>query len=565
MSPSAEPKVPVAGSERRPMPGARDLGPAIPNSRVEVTLWIRRGSPPGEFPSLEELGHRPVGERRYLARDEFARRHGARPDDLDRVRSFAARAGLEVRDVVPARRTVVLAGPVSAMETAFGIRLRRFAHAAGSYRGHTGPVTFPSELDGVVEAVLGLDDRPQAKPHFRRASGPAPAAYTPLDLGGAYSFPPGASGEGECIGLLEFGGGYSTADLTEFFSGLGVPAPSVTAVSVDGAANAPTGSADGPDGEVELDVEVAGALAPGARLVVYFAPNTDKGFLDALTSAVQDTVHRPTVISVSWGGPEPSWSDQARAALNSAAEDAASLGITVVAASGDDGASDGAPAGTLAVDFPASSPYVLGCGGTEVTIADGRIASEVTWDDLPTGGGASGGGVSVDFPRPTFQASADVPAAPNGFAGRGVPDVAGDADPSTGYGVVVDGQALVLGGTSAVAPLWAALLARINQSLGRAVGYVTPLLYAPTVRATFHDITVGANGGYSAGPGWDPCTGLGSPDGAALLAALGGGPTPSAVASASRANGPSTGTDGEPRERRPPSGGARPASDHAPP
>jgi kumamolisin len=294
----------------------------------------------------------------------------------------------------------------------------------------------------------------------------------------------------------------------------------VTDVSVDGAGNSPTGDPSGPDGEVELDVEVAGALAAGARITVYFAPNTDQGFLDALTSAAHDATHEPRVISLSWGGPEPTWTAQARAALDSAAEDAASLGITVLAAAGDQGASDGEPPGQLAVDFPASSPHVLACGGTRLVLAGGRLGSEQVWNDLAHGEGATGGGVSATFPRPAFQATTNVPSLPNGFAGRGVPDVAGDADPETGYSVLVDGSEVVLGGTSAVAPLWAALIARANQALARTLGLAAPLLYAPAAAATFHDVTVGSNGHYDAGPGWDPCTGLGTPDGAALLAAL---------------------------------------------
>ncbi len=380
----------------------------------------------------------------------------------------------------------------------------------------------PRELEGVVQGVFGLDDRPQARPHLRRRAPSAAAlpAYTPLEVARAYSFPSGATGRGQCIGLLEFGGGYTAADLAAYFEGLDLPIPEVTSVSVDGGTNAPTGSPNGPDAEVDLDLEMAGSLAPGARLVVYFAPNTDQGFLDALTTAAQDTTNRPSVISVSWGGPEPSWTAQARAALDAAAEDAASLGTTVLAAAGDQGAGDGEPGTTLAVDFPASGPHVLGCGGTRLSIVSGGIGSEVVWNDLAEGEGATGGGVSVVFPRPEFQATDAVPTAPNGFVGRGVPDVAGDADPETGYSVRVDGTSEVLGGTSAVAPLWAALLARINEARGRNAGYVALDLYAAAVAATFHDITVGSNGYYRAGPGWDACTGLGTPNGAALLAAL---------------------------------------------
>jgi len=509
----ADGSVLVPGSDRRPLPGARELGPALPGSTARVTLWLRRN--PGS--TLAANGR----ERIRVGRSEFARHHGASTDDLEVVHAFAEQFDLTRIASSSARRSVWLSGTVDRLEAAFGVRLRRFAHPRGSYRGRVGPVYLPRTVAAVTEAVLGLDDRPQARTHFRRYRGPLAEAEaeTPTAVGNAYQFPPGTAA-GQCIGLVELGGGYSASDLASFFSGSGLPAPSVTAVSVDGATNAPTGSPDGPDGEVELDLEIAGALAPGARLAVYFAPNTDQGFLDALTAAAHDATNRPTVISISWGGPEPSWTPQAMNALSSAAEDAAAHGVTTIAAAGDQGASDGESGGTLAVDFPSSSPFVLGCGGTRLTLSGTTVASEVVWDDLSSGSGATGGGVSVTFPRPGFQSAANVPTAPNGFVGRGVPDVAGDADPSTGYSLWVDGEAVVLGGTSAVAPLWAALVARLNAALGRELGDPHALFYAQGASGGFSEITQGSNGGYSAGPGWNPCTGLGSPRGSALLAAL---------------------------------------------
>ena len=304
--------------------------------------------------------------------------------------------------------------------------------------------------------------------------------------------------------------------------------PQVSAVSVDGATNAPTGDPGSADGEVALDIEVAGAVAPGAKIVVYFAPNTDQGFLDALTTAIHDTANKPSVISISWGGPESAWTQQAMTAFDAACQDAATIGVTVCAAAGDDGASDGVNDGQFHVDFPASSPSILACGGTALDTTGGQITAEETWNELATGDGATGGGVSQVFRLPSWQQNAGIPAAPNGNLGRGVPDVAGDADPNSGYQVVVDGQPEVIGGTSAVAPLWAGLIAVMNQQLVQPVGYLNPLLYAAGVEATFHDITAGNNGGYQAGPGWDACTGLGTPDGTALLAALASASTQSA-------------------------------------
>jgi kumamolisin len=522
-----EDRVELKGSARRALPGGRDVGAADPNQQIEVTVFLRRGSKPAEFPPAAQMGARLPREREYLTREDFARVHGASAADLEKIRAFAAQYALKVVSEDRARRIVKLSGTVQAFNAAFGVNLRRYEHTSGMYRCRTGSLTIPAELELVVEGVFGLDNRPQAKSHFRLRKGnpkvhahAAAVSYSPLQVAKAYGFPPGATGAGQCIGVIELGGGYRAADLDSFFRNLGISTPKITAVSVDGGANSPTGDPSGPDGEVELDIEVAGAIAPAAQIAAYFAPNTDQGFIDAVTTAVHDAKLKPSIVSISWGGPEDSWTAQSRDALNSACQDASTMGVTVLAASGDDGASDGTSAPT--VDFPASSPYVVGCGGTKLTISGAAISSEQAWNDLSANEGATGGGVSETFALPSYQQSANVPKAPNGFVGRGVPDVAGDADPETGYNVVVDGQQSVIGGTSAVAPLWAGLLALINQSLGTNVGYVNPLLYSAKVETAFHDVTSGSNGDYSAGPGWDACTGLGSPNGTALLAALRG-------------------------------------------
>jgi kumamolisin len=517
-----KPAMRLEGSEREPVPGARRTGPLSGGERVELTILLRRRTAPLQFPDVVQLGGLPPSQRRYLSREAFARLHGAHPDDVTRVETFARGQGLEVGAVSVGARTVQIVGPANLASRLFGTSLDQWSHPEGVYRGRIGTLSLPKELEGIVVGVFGLDDRPQARCHFRRHKTPAASdvAYTPPTVATAYDFPAGTDGSGETIALLELGGGFSASDLASYFGQLGVPVPSVSVVSVDGAQNTPTGNPDGPDGEVELDIEVAGSVAPGARLVVYFAPNTDRGFLDGLTQAIHDTTNRPSIISISWGGPESSWTAQARAALNSACEDAATMGISVLVAAGDNGARDGVPSGTLTVDFPASSPFATGCGGTRLLLTMGKIASEVVWNDLSIGEGATGGGVSEAFPLPSFQANANVPKAPDGFTGRGVPDVAGDADPASGYSVRVDGTDTVIGGTSAVAPLWAALIARVNQSLGAAAGFLNPLLYSPNGAATFHDVTRGNNDGYSAGRGWDPCTGWGTPDGSRLLDSL---------------------------------------------
>ncbi len=473
---------------------------------------------------MDHLGAVPVSRRRYLTRREFAERHGARPGDLDAVRRFATEYGLRVGETAPERRTIQLRGAPAALERAFGVALHAYDSPSGSFRSHGAPVRVPSDLAPAIVGVFGLDSRPLLRPHLRWNADPSALGLSIPTVGTAYAFPSGNTGAGVTIGILEFGGGYSTADLQRFFTGIGRGVPSIVAVGVDGVGNAPTGDAQGPDGEVELDVEMAGALAPQARIAVYFAPNTEQGFVDALTTALHDATNQPAIVSISWGGPEESWSLQGLDALEQAAQDGAAQGVTILAAAGDQGASDGESSGALAVDFPASSPYVIGCGGTRLTLSGSSIVSEVVWNDLSQGEGATGGGVSEEFGLPSYQSASDVPDAPNGAPGRGVPDVAGNADPLTGYAVVVDGQASVIGGTSAVAPLWAALFARFAQAFGKPLGYANPLLYGVPEATAFHPITSGGNGGYSAGPGWNPCTGLGSPNGAALLAALRGEP-----------------------------------------
>ena len=219
-------------------------------------------------------------------------------------------------EVDAGRRAVQLRGTVDAMARAFGAQdLQLLEHpTAGPYRGRQGPLTMPRGLDGVITGAFGIDERPQAKPYIRPQVPAADAtSYTPLQIAAAYSFPTGVTGAGETVGFIELGGGFSQSDLNTYFSGLGLTSPSVTAVGVDGGTNSPGTNPD-EDGEVMLDIEVAGSVAPGAKFVVYFSPNTDQGFIDAVSTAVHDTTNKPSVVSISWGGPEDSWTQQARTA-----------------------------------------------------------------------------------------------------------------------------------------------------------------------------------------------------------------------------------------------------------
>ena len=517
---------PLRGSERKALPGARATGKADPKERFEVSILLKRQSGEVLAGHVARLA-RGEGPGRPMTREDFARQFGARPDHFSAIRKFAAGFGLTVEREHAARRTVVLSGTAEQFSKAFGVDLQRYEVPGGSYRGRVGAVNLPDELHDIVEAVLGLDNRSQARTHFRPrppalavAPRDATGTFTPLQLAALYNFPPGG-GQGQTIAIIELGGGYNASDIAAYFAELGIAAPTVLTVPVDGADNQPTGDPNGPDGEVELDIEVAGAIAPAATIAVYFAPNTDAGFLDAVTTAVHDTTNTPSVVSISWGSAESQWTQQAMTAMDQAFQDAAALGVTICVASGDNGSSDGVSDGTDHVDFPASSSFALGCGGTSLQASNGQITAETVWNSGGNGG-ASGGGVSSFFALPSYQQGLQVTdasgnAAP--LANRGVPDVSGDADPATGYVVRVDGSDTVIGGTSAVAPLWAGLIACINASRGTPVGLVQPLLYqAP---GAFNEITQGNNGDFGAAPGWNACTGLGSPNGTAVATALG--------------------------------------------
>jgi kumamolisin len=594
-------RVRLPGSERPPLPDVTPAGDLDTSQRAELTLVLRRRA---------ALPDSVVAGPTALTAAELAEQYGADPADVDLVRRTLTGLGLEVTEVQPATRRVKVAGPIGELAQVFGTTLQQVSSPAPSgsgrvtHRYRQGELYLPAELDGVVVAVLGLDTRPQARTHFRTSPAAASGgtSYTPNQVADIYKFPAGTTGSGQTVAVIELGGGFSTSDLDSYFSGLGITVPSVTAVSVDGASNAPGSDPNGADVEVALDIDVIGAVAPGAAQEVYFAPNTDQGFIDAISDAAQASP-APVAISISWGQSEDEWTAQSRSGMDAAIADAATLGITVCVAAGDNGSSDGATDGQVHVDFPASSPHALACGGTKL-VADastGAITSEVVWNETAANEGAGGGGVSDEFALPSWQATAGVPAraassgsgsgsgsggtgegggtgsgsggtgsgsggtgeggghrrhhhhlpshahaevssdpqAPDAAAtgdaaaeagGRGVPDVAGNADPTTGYQVYSDGKSQVVGGTSAVAPLWAGLVARLAEVTGQRFGLIQTSLYAGVTPGDdvpgFNDITSGNNGAYAAGPGWDACTGLGSPDGTALLSKLQSG-TPS--------------------------------------
>jgi kumamolisin len=517
----------ISGSDRQPVRGARLIQNSHPDQNIEVSIRIRSKAE-AQRPEFKSALSKPGFE--PMSRADYENTHGADPADVEKIKKFAQEFGLTVRETGTelARRTVMVSGTASNLQKAFNVELQEYSHPQGNFRGRVGTLSVPSEYAGIITGVFGLDNRPQAEPHFRRAqpdkhkhkAPAATASHNPNEVAQLYDYPSG-DGTGQCIGLIELGGGFKLDDLNTYFGGLKIKTPHVISVSVDGGKNSPS-TPDSADGEVMLDIEVAGAIAPAAKIVVYFAPNTDQGFLDAVTTAVHDSENKPSVISISWGSAESNWTSQALINFDEAFQSAAAMGVTVCVASGDNGSSDGVSDGKNHVDFPASSSFALGCGGTTLQSSGGGITGETVWNDQPSGG-ATGGGVSNVFPLPAWQGGFDVPAPTIKAGGRGVPDVSGDADPNSGYNIRVDGEDAVFGGTSAVAPLWAALIARINQQTGKSIGFLNPLIYTQPVEAGgFHDVTQGDNGSFKAAKGWDACTGLGTPNGAKLLAALTG-------------------------------------------
>jgi len=548
--------IPILGSDP-PDIGATHVAPTDPHESIRVTLVLRNRRPAAPLHDDREFAATLPRFRHYLSREEFETYHGAQGGDFARVERFARDNGFEVLEVSAPRHSVMLQGSAGDFGKSFRVELNQYQHERGPHRAFAGPIHLPRSIAGSVEGVLGLHDRPCARRHLpatgvkkaRRAS------FSPQDIAELYRFPRHADGKGQCIGVIELGGGYYKSDLESFFSALKLPVPRITDVSVDGAKNAPADRASltkfmtalssgknfAKNGnsesrratelamsttETTMDIELVAAFAPGAHIVVYFAPNTEQGIYHALTTALADKKHRPSVLSLSWGEPEPNVSSKYAALINEVLKNLANVGVTVCVSSGDSGAHNGTP-GKPSVNFPASSPYALGCGGTTLKVSGSKIEAETVWNCVFDGmHGATGGGVSGMFPRPYWQQDFAVPHPSSKHGGRGVPDVAGVADPHTGCRIVVGGVDGVSAGTSAVAPLWAALVARLNHAMGAHSGYLNSLLYKlaarPSESGTFRPITHGENGAYHAGPGWNACTGLGSPLGDRLLEALEG-------------------------------------------
>jgi kumamolisin len=502
----------------------------------------------------------PPGRREFVSVEDFARRFGSAQEDQDLVARFASRHDLSVVEASLGRRSVIVSGTVAAIQDALNVRLSNYQAGSETYRGHEGYAYLPADVAGVVEGILGLDNRRLG----RRATNwcpPEVSPLTPLQVAAYYQTPTGPpDATGQAIGILEFGGGYNQADINAYFDGLKLKRPGVV---VGSGSNAPWGqmllSPDSPDIEVALDIDIAGATAQGAAIVVYFGTGSksagvpdELGWHALLSTAIHDATNKPSVLSISWSWAEDAWPPGALGMLSPLFQiDAANLGITVFASSGDTGASghpSGLGDGNRHVHYPASDPFVTGCGGTTLILdPSGQPISENTWNDAvySGNGGATGGGVSDHFASSTAPWQSGVQINEQPLSGRGVPDLAGNASPCSGYDLVLYGQPTsqwsqlteygpgTFAGTSAVAPLYAGVIALINAQLSSSlgdpsyrVGYLNPTLYSLQGTLVFNDIADGLDNsfdgvaGYQAVAGWDACTGLGSINGLELEAGI---------------------------------------------
>jgi len=474
--------------------------------------------------------------------------HGAAAGSVEMVRSFAERHGLLVVEVADKRRAVRLSGTASVVERAFKTQLEEFDHKGARFFAPSRPVVAPDEWQGVVESILGLHNSRHSNPRRRSSLCSLEPTANIIDLARAYRFPENLDAAGQTIGLIEFGGGFYPEDIQEFCRSLDIPEPRISVVKVGDGENQPASrraiheflqilsgtlsiAAEATESdafiaaqctaEVTMDLEILAALAPAAHIVVYFAPSDAQGLYHALSHAVLDEDNKPDVLSISWSFPEHLVSKTEIDVLETVLREAAHLGISVCASTGDAGAMNGAKDGPPSVNYPASSPHCLACGGTSGSIMPTDIGKEEAWNASHFGiHGATGGGISCRFHVPAWQHDAQVPVGPDGAPGRGIPDVAGLADPRYGFEMRMTGRTFASAGTSAVAPVWAALIARINQALGRRCGHLHPHLYAigREKHTALRPVLKGYNGYYHADERWNACAGYGTPRGDALLA-----------------------------------------------
>ena len=539
---------PLEGSERRPSATARRIGPADQTEVFTVTICLRRRPDGAPVPDHKHFLAVNPADRRRMSDDDFALLYGASPEDIEKVTTFAEKHNLKVIETHAARRTIVVQGAVEQMSAAFAVELAHYEHKiqrrrngqpqTETYRGRDGFIFIPNSLRLIIVGVFGLDNR-----RVGQKNSAEPTNTTALSVptvSKLYNYPSN-SAVGQTIGILSLTG-YAIGDITSYFAGLpnGYTSPIVTDILINGATN------PGSDilGETTQDIEISASFAPGAAINVYIATDDQQGWVEAIGRVAHPnaTDNPCSVLSSSWyiaaGDDAAGLAHQGATvafvnAVSSALQDAAIQHITVCIASGDRGTDSGVGDKRAHVQYPGSDPWVLCVGGTTIGDVDGGSFDEYVWNDPDvTNWGTTGGGVSDFFGSvPDYQSTAGVPASINdsNHHGRGVPDVAGNANNNSGYaGIIVGGETKIGNGTSASAPQWAGLIALINAALGLHVGFVNPAIYK-LGSSVFRDIVPGAGPsdnsnagapGYPAGPGWDACTGWGSPNGQALLAGL---------------------------------------------
>lgn len=497
-----------------------------PNTVLDVTVQLKSKASDKEME--DTLNDVATGKRPQLNDSEFADKFGASKESLDQLTKFAEAYGLKVSESDLRSGRVVLTGTAENFSEAFKTKIAQYDQDGLKIRGREGALFVPKSVGKNIEGVFGLDTRPQAQPRIKdfdpktndakTSDNVQPISFRPDEIANAYNFPKGTTGKGQAAALVELGGGIDFKNETEFYKENGLKVPEIKVLEINGAKNS-LGKNMRADKEVSLDSQVLGSVAPDAKQTIIFAPNNEQGFIDAVgrASFPKETDNTHQAISISWGQPIEDWTEQSKRSMNLALKKAALKGISVFVASGDDGAID-KPGSKAQVDYPAGDPYAIGVGGTRITIKDGKLASEVAWNDQH---GSTGGGISSD-PLPDFQQGLKVANAVS--TGRGVPDIAGNASPASGYKVRINGENTVTGGTSAAAPLYAALALRLNEGLGgnRTVGFMNPFLYKQGLSGNatfFNDVTQGNNNGFDAGKGWDAATGWGSLDGEKLLQA----------------------------------------------
>ena len=515
--------------------------PANTSDQFMISIYLRRDCHENGM-TLAEYSHAVMdGTQPTLTHDQFVYQFGTIGDEIDLVTNWAVAKGLTVLDAHAGMATVKVHGMVGTYNQLFNITLETVTTDTRTYVTHEGNITIPDEINDVVSTILGLDNSVAFESYARLdpdAVGPNSSnvdidpsyitAPSPVDLALAYQYPTvpggvGAQGANTCVGIVELGGGWTTQNLNSTFGRIGLSNPTVVDVSVDGGVNDPTDI--GGSGEVMLDIYCVGATALGAKIAMYFAPNSFQGFIDCITAATNDTVNNPSVLSISWGTTDTNWFGS-NSQFDTALQASIVKGITTFVAAGDFGVRAISGAATYTVQYPATSPYVVAAGGTVVTINnDYTIASETAWG---TAGGlyAGGGGVSGLYSVPTWQTGLTsktypTPSSPVALTGRGIPDVSAMATGYTFYYGINNSSGTFLG-TSAVAPLLSGLMARLNSITASKIGSVNATWYAAKSTA-FNDITVGDNHGgntvgYVATAGWDAATGVGSPIGVNILA-----------------------------------------------